>query len=229
MSFDPADVQASEHLATAHEVWDRNWSDPAQRARWLEPEPLVHTLAGLLRARGLGRVLDVGCGLGRHTRFLASEGFQCTGVDASPAGLDYARAEATAAGLDISYQQSAFYELPFPDASFDAVIAWNVIYHGNGVLAQRAADEFARVLEPRGLYVGTLLSKRNAGYGRGREVSQDTFVVDDAADDKVRPHLYVDAATVLRLHSGFELLVLRNDEQSPGANHWQFLFERLAA
>lgn len=229
MSLDPADVRASEQLATAHEVWDRNWTDPAQRARWLEPEPMVRWLATLLRTRGLARVLDVGCGLGRHTQLLAAEGFECTGVDASRSGLDYARREAAAAGLNIDYREAAFYELPFANASFDAVIAWNVIYHGDDVLAQRAVAEFARVLVARGLYLGTLLSTRNQGYGRGREVRPNTFVVDDATDDKVRPHLYCDAATVLKLHRGFDLLELRDHAETPGANHWQFLFERGAA
>lgn len=217
---------SSEQLATAHQVWDQNWRDPDARARWLEPHPSVVALVPLLRERGFSRVLDVGCGLGRHAQYLAREGFSCAGVDASDSGLTYARAEAAAAGLPIDYRVAAFYEVPFPNESFDAVIAWNVIYHGDRDLARRAAGEFARLLPRGGLYLGTMLSQRNQAYGVGREVSQDTFVVDDASDDKVHPHLYVSAADVIALHAGFELLALEDAEQSAGANHWHFTFER---
>jgi 2-polyprenyl-3-methyl-5-hydroxy-6-metoxy-1,4-benzoquinol methylase len=215
-----------EHLTTAHETWDRNWASPKQRDRWLAPETMVQSMVPLLRARGFSRVLDVGCGLGRHAHYLASQGFACAGVDASRRGLDFARAEATLAGLAIDYRAGPFYDLIWEDQDFDALIAWNVIYHGDGEMAQRAIDEFARVLVPGGLYLGTLLSKRNSGFGVGRIVRPDTFAVDDATDDKVHPHFYADAAGVIRLHRGFELLELHDHEQTPGANHWQYIFER---
>ena len=195
---------------------------------WLAPESLVQAMVPLLRARGFSRVLDVGCGLGRHAHHLAAHGFVCSGIDASQTGLDYARGVAAAAGLSIDYRVGPFYELPYANQSFDGLIAWNVIYHGDGDVVQRAIAEFARVLVPGGIYVGTMLSRRNREYGQGREIRQHTFVVDEATDDKVHPHFYADATTVLSLHRGFEVLDLRDHAQAPGANHWQFTFERQA-
>ena len=61
-------------LATAHEEWDERWKDAGSRAAWLEPEPLVLALAERLRERGLSRVLDLGCGVGRHAHYLAAKG-----------------------------------------------------------------------------------------------------------------------------------------------------------
>lgn len=215
-------------LGTAHQAWERNWTSPEQRARWLTPDPAVEALVPLLQERRFERVLDVGCGLGRHANYLATRGSTCFGIDASEAGLEYARTQAKAASLRVEYRAAPFYELPFGDGTFDAIVAWNVIYHGDRDLAQRAIDEFRRVLVPGGLYLGTMLSKRNRDYGVGREIRPDTFVVDDATDDKVHPHLYASAADVVGLHRGFELLELRDVAQGPGANHWQFLFEREA-
>jgi len=217
----------SEDLATAHRSWDANWTRPEERTRWLQPDPMVQKLVPMLLGRGFSRVVDVGCGLGRHAQYLAGQGFSCVGIDASESGLEFARSQAAAAGVSVEYRQGSFYALPFADRSFDALIAWNVIYHGNREVAQRAADEFTRVLVPRGLYIGTMLSKRNAGFGIGREVSQDTFVVDDATNDHIHPHLYVNSRDLLQLHSGFEVLTLEDVEQAPGHHHWQYTFERL--
>jgi 2-polyprenyl-3-methyl-5-hydroxy-6-metoxy-1,4-benzoquinol methylase len=216
----------AEHLATAHQTWDANWTSPEERVRWLTPETSVQAVVPLLRERGFQRVLDVGCGVGRHAQYLASEGFTCTGIDASEAGLDFARRAAQATGVHVEYRSAPFYRLPFEERSFDALIAWNVIYHGDREVAQRAIAEFARVLVPGGLYLGTMLSQRNTGFGIGREVSQDTFVVDGATDDKVHPHLYLSGLDVLALHRDFEVLALQDVAQSPGHWHWSFTFER---
>ena len=55
---------------------------------------------------------------------------------------------------------------------------------------------------------------------------QGTFVVDTDPGDKVHPHFYCDGQTLVALHRGFEILDLRDREQSPGAYHWEFTMER---
>ena len=213
-------------LATAHEVWDERWRSSEQRAAWVEPEPLVRSVVPLLRQRGFSHVLDLGCGIGRHAQFLAGEGFQCAGVDASESGLGHARQQAELAGLAIDYRPGSFYELPFlDDQSFELVVVWNVLYHGDRRIARSATQEIRRVLRPGGLVVGTMLSKRNAGFGHGREVSRDTFVVDDDPYDKSHPHFYCDSRTLLDLFGGFEPRELHDHEQAPGAYHWEFVLE----
>lgn len=49
------------------------------------------------------RVLDVGCGTGRHSVELAKRGMQMTGVDLSPDMLGVARTKASAAGVDVQF------------------------------------------------------------------------------------------------------------------------------
>lgn len=220
---------SSANLASAHENWNERWKDPASRAAWREPEPLVQVLAERLQARGFRRVLDLGCGIGRHAHYLATLGFECVGVDASQSGLEFAREYAAADGVAIDYRVGTFYDLPFADLSFEAVVAWNVLYHGDGEIARRAIGAIERVLVPGGLYVGTLLSRRNAQYGQGREVAPDTFVVDGDPGDKGHPHFYCDTATLIAMHRGFEVLDLRDREQTPGAYHWEYTLERHAA
>ena len=130
------------------------------------------------------------------------------------------------AGISVDYRVGTFYALPFAARSFDAVIAWNVLYHGDGEIARAAVAGIARVLQDGGMYVGTMLSSRNAQYGRGREVAPDTFVVDGDPGDKGHPHFYCDTQTLIELHREFEILDVRDREQTPGANHWEFTLER---
>jgi SAM-dependent methyltransferase len=109
----------------------------------------------LVEALGLEpglRVLDVGCGPGRHTLALASRGFEVVGVDRSPDFLQLAREAADAARLTAAtFVELDVRELAF-DAEFDAVIC--LCQGGFGLLGGRdepaVFEKIAAALRPGG-------------------------------------------------------------------------------
>jgi SAM-dependent methyltransferase len=88
--------------------------------------------------------LDLGCGEGRFARALAVGGHRVTGADVSPDLVELARQ----ADPDGTYAVADAEELPFPDAAFDLVVAFNVLSCVGNL--ERAVSEAARVLEPGG-------------------------------------------------------------------------------
>ena len=83
----------------------------------------------------------------------------------------------------------------------------------------------ARRRKPGALYQGTMLPTRNSNSGRGRAVGPDTFVVD--GPERGHPHFYCDAATLVALFAGFELLSLTQQlHRKPGSWHWHIIAER---
>jgi cyclopropane fatty-acyl-phospholipid synthase-like methyltransferase len=81
--------------------------------------PFIVEVLGLESGR---RVLDVGCGPGRHAIELAKLGMQVTGVDVSAEFLRIAAKEARAAGVSASFFEVDARQMPFED-EFDAVIS----------------------------------------------------------------------------------------------------------
>jgi SAM-dependent methyltransferase len=220
-------MQDRARTETAYQAWNDHWQSESGRADWLEPDPDVASVVPLLRGRGARSALDLGCGVGRHACFLASAGLEVQAMDASVSGLDFAARQARDVGLDVTFRDGLMTALPYADASFDYVLSFNVIYHGDGGVVARAISEIHRVLKPGGLFHGTLLSKRNSHYGLGKEIAPDTFVVDGAEGDKGHPHFYCAAAGVVKLFEDFELLSLFDREhESPGTYHWHLLAER---
>jgi 2-polyprenyl-3-methyl-5-hydroxy-6-metoxy-1,4-benzoquinol methylase len=95
------------------------------------------------------RVLDVACGTGNTSLPLARGGAQVTGVDIATNLLEQARARAAAEALDITFEEGDAEQLPYPDASFDAVVTmFGAMFAPRHELV---AAEFARVLKPGGL------------------------------------------------------------------------------
>jgi tellurite methyltransferase len=212
-------------LQGAHLHWDQQWQLAAGREPWSTPEPAVLRTLELLRARGARRVLDLGCGVGRHALLLADAGLECHAVDLSWAGLAELRGQARRHQLPVEPVFADFASLPYQAGSFDYVLAWNVVYHGDSGRVSRAISEIARVLRPGGLYQSTMLSKRNAQYGAGIEISAGTFVQPDGPGDKRYPHHYCDMDDVVALHPQFGLLTAAHEtDEEPASYHWRLLF-----
>jgi 2-polyprenyl-6-hydroxyphenyl methylase/3-demethylubiquinone-9 3-methyltransferase len=129
---------------------DALWWDPAGPAGVLHamnPARLGFYLAALDRPRGR-LVLDAGCGGGLVAKGLAEAGAVVVGVDRLPACLEVAR-RAVPAGFRPAVAELE--RLPFADASFDAVVAADVLEHVPDLPV--AAAELARVLRPGGSFL----------------------------------------------------------------------------
>jgi len=112
-----------------------------------------HVTRSLVRARLApgARVLDAGCGTGGLLRRLqeAQPGWSLTGLDFSPLACELARTRTTAGIV-----QGSIAELPFPDASLDAVVSCDVVCQVAD--PAQAVREFHRCLKPGGTVVLTM-------------------------------------------------------------------------
>jgi ubiquinone/menaquinone biosynthesis C-methylase UbiE len=125
--------------------------------------PATIRLAGLLGLSGGERVLDVGSGLGGPSRYLAWHyGVRVSGIDLTAEFVRVAEMLTRRTGLvgKVDYRQGNALDLPFDDASFDAVWSQNAAM--NIADRDRLYREMRRVLIP-----GGRLALQEVAAGRG--------------------------------------------------------------
>ena len=134
----------------AREYWDEHaqwWQD--EFTDGADPEYVEQILPIVAETlRGATRILDIGTGEGQLARHLMDAGVKAAiGIDPSEAQTHVARERAGGP----HYARAAADALPFPDASFEAVVACLVFEHITAV--DEAIAEVARVLEPGGTFL----------------------------------------------------------------------------
>jgi SAM-dependent methyltransferase len=98
--------------------------------------------------RAGSRVLDVAAGNGNATLAAAHRWCDVTSTDYVPSLLEAGQRRAQAEGYDIRFQEADAENLPFPDASFDAVMStFGVMFTPD---QEKSASEMARVCRPGG-------------------------------------------------------------------------------
>ncbi|MDP6377737.1 MAG: class I SAM-dependent methyltransferase [Pseudomonadales bacterium] len=93
---------------------DRTWPS-VLLADWVERIPV-------------GRALDIACGAGRNSMYLARRGFDVTGIDISRVGLEHARRSAKDANLDIDWVEADLESGALPvDGPFDLIVLFRYV------------------------------------------------------------------------------------------------------
>lgn len=123
-------------------------------------------------------VLDVCCGMGGPSRYLAHNyGCRVTGIDLTESRIEGAKRLAAMAGLDnrVSFMQSDALEMPFADKTFDVLISQEAFCHIPD--KARLIAQCARVLTPGGrlTFTDILITKNTSEETQKRLRKEMTF------------------------------------------------------
>jgi SAM-dependent methyltransferase len=161
-----------------------------------------------------GRALDIGCGRGRNSIYLAQRGYQVSSIDIVPEVLDLLQKETVARQLSdqiTPYCQDIGQPWPFPGLSFDVAIDIFCFKHQiDEEIKQNYHNELRRALKSGGRLLLTLADKADGYYG---QLPNDPtrYAPNDSRSVVVDPRnglgsiLYTEQAIVEEFKDAFEL------------------------
>ena len=142
-------VKKDEHLRLEFNEWARDGRGESMEKGH---RPIGVQAIELMNISPPARVLDVGCGSGWATRFIADKATEgrVTGIDISNEMIEVARASSTRY-QNVKFELASAESLPFRDDEFTHVFSMESLYYYSNMLA--ALREIRRVLANGGLFV----------------------------------------------------------------------------
>jgi SAM-dependent methyltransferase len=130
--------EARARLSARYAEGNVPWDDPV-------PPPEVIEIAAKLSP---GRALDLGCGYGRSSIYLAALGWEVDAVDFIEEAIEVAAARAKEAGVSIRFHQGSITDLSFLDGPYDFALDVGCCHILDEEGLQQYKDQLVRLLAP---------------------------------------------------------------------------------
>jgi len=188
-------------------AWNWAAADAREREFWSVPSGDVFKFAVHLRNHKQNKIYDMGCGIGRHLFFLIDMGFEVHGSDYSLDAVREVNQRLQAIEYPHRVKHESMTEITEPDERYDAVIAYNVVYHAYLADMVKALDNINRILKPGGSLLITFQSKTSPIYNEKEEVEPGTIVKKEGTEAGI-PHHLVNRDDIIEMLSGYRIIEL---------------------
>lgn len=144
--------------------WDPIWEKIFSARSWgkYPPEELVRFTSRnfyQVKNRKKVKILDLGCGPGAASWYLAREGFSVCGIDGSPTAIELAKRRFIKEKLSGEFKVGDIIKINYPNDSFSGVVDICSIQHNALKNIELILMEIYRVLKVGGSFFGLMIAK----------------------------------------------------------------------
>lgn len=169
--------------------WKRLHTEKRYRPKYPSEQVVQFVFRNFCR-NGEEKILDLGCGAGRHVFFMGKENILPYGIDFSEEGVEYTKGLLNEFAMEQyvgNVKVGSLTEIPFEDNYFDGIICYGVLYYLPKTEIIKAVQEMKRVLKIGGKFLVQVRSKDDYRCQSSSCKSTDeknTYIIDENDETK---------------------------------------------
>lgn len=150
------------------EIFEKIYEKPGAVWTRTEPTPELKELVETGKIKPC-KAIDIGCGEGFYSIYLASEGFDVTGIDFSEKAIQYAKENAKKQGVNVRFIAMDLKNLDELKEKFNFVLELGVMHHVMLEQRQKHVENVNKLLSPGGNYLSVCFNIESPDFGGKRE------------------------------------------------------------
>lgn len=187
---------------------DNNWANLHENYKkrdWVS-KPSIFAEEAIKYFSKVGKVLDLGAGVGQDSIYFTQKGYEVTATDLDTTKLQENFSEKN---LSIYTQKVDLREtLPFEDDSYDVVYAHLSLHYFDKHTTEKIFADIFRVLKPGGILAFFTNSTDDPEYNTGKRLEADYFEIDGV------PKRYLNVKTAKEFAKNFEVIIADNQGET---------------
>lgn len=213
-------------MKTDKEILENTYKKP--NAVWTSQEPPIE-LIELVETEKIKpcKVLDVGCGEGFYSIYLASKGFEVIGIDLSENAIKYAKQNAEKAGVKIKFIAMGVSDLDKLNKKFDFIFEWALLHHIMPEKRKKYVKDINNLLNKDGKYLSVCFNEKDPKFSKEKGLR----IIPENARAIVGGRLYFSSLEELKnlFEPYFKIIESKVFEKQGvgGVNVWNYFFMRI--
>lgn len=120
------------------------------------------------------KVLDIGCGEGYYSIYLAKNGFNVTGIDLSENAIKLAKKNAEKEDVKIKFTSMDVNDLEKLNEKFDFILEWAILHHISHEKRKKYLENLNKLLSKRGKYLSVSFNIKDRKSDMGKKSKEVT-------------------------------------------------------
>lgn len=151
-------------MSEEKEIFEKIYEKPG--AVWTRTEPQQELIELVEKGKIKPcKAIDIGCGEGWYSIYLASKGFDVLGIDLSEKAIQYAKKNAANEMVNVRFVAMDIADLDKLKEKFDFVLEWGVMHHIMLPQRREYIKNVANLLNPNGKYISVCFNEQSPEFG----------------------------------------------------------------
>lgn len=194
-------------------MWDQVICDGIYKLEM--PDELVIRAINMFQREGPKKILDIGCGLGRHIQMFVERGHTVLGMDIAESAIKKSH-------IKVALYPKAYLalgdvtQLALRSDNFCLALAWRMLHLNTEEQIEKALKEINRILRPNGIVVCSVRSTTNTLYYKSREngteIEPNTYKILNGPLEGLVYHFFTKDEVQKRFSRYFKIISLEEQE-----------------